>query len=502
MTDVLLAHSFFIKNDSKQIEKMRPYAPLGTLYAAANLRAQGYSVALFDAMFAEGVHEFEALVRQHRPRIVALYEDQFNWLNKMCLMHAREAACEMAKLARSHGATVIAAGSDVSDHPEVYIESGVDFALQGEADHHLIEIVNRVTRRSGADVVSVQPASTSDLAPGQIVGDGQPERRPDVFPFPAWDLFDVERYRRAWIDKHGYFSLNMVSTRGCPFHCNWCAKPIWGQRYAMRSPANVAEEMALVKRTLRPDQIWFADDIFGLRPRWVAEFADEVEQRDASIPFMIQTRVDLMTEKAVAGLARAGCAEAWLGVESGSQRILDAMDKGTKLPQIPIARRLLGDAGIKTCFFVQLGYPGETLDDIMATVGLIRDTMPDDIGVSVSYPLPGTKFHNMVKAQLCAKDHWDESNDMAMMFQGTYKTPIYRKLHKLLHRDLELRQRIKRNGGANDNQHGELLREIDAVNHAWFEVGRMERENRSANPTAIEKDYAPVTAPDLSKPWN
>ena len=205
-----------------------------------------------------------------------------------------------------------------------------------------------------------------------------PERHPDVFPLPAWDLLDAEPYRAAWTKAHGYFSLNMVSTRGCPFHCNWCAKPIWGQRYAMRSPASVADELALVKRTLRPDHIWFADDIFGLRPRWVAEFGREVAARDAAIPFMIQSRVDLMTEEAVAGLKQAGCVEVWMGAESGSQRILDAMEKGTQVEEIAVARARLGAAGIKACFFIQFGYPGETFDDIMATVQLVRDTLPDD----------------------------------------------------------------------------------------------------------------------------
>src|SRR5207249_1620660 len=183
-------------------------------------------------------------------------------------------------------------------------------------------------------------AMPDPAAPGGIARTARRavERHPDVFPFPAWDLLDVERYRAAWVQAHGYFSQNMVSTRGCPFHCNWCAKPIWGQRYAMRSPANVAEELALVKRTLRPDHIWFADDIFGLRPQWVAEFGCEVAARDAAIPFMIQSRADLMTDQAVAGLKQAGCAEVWMGAESGSQKILDAMDKGIQVHEIVAAR--------------------------------------------------------------------------------------------------------------------------------------------------------------------
>jgi anaerobic magnesium-protoporphyrin IX monomethyl ester cyclase len=256
--------------------------------------------------------------------------------------------------------------------------------------------------------------------------------------------------------------------------------------------------MALVKRTLAPAHIWFADDIFGLRPQWVAEFAREVEDRNASIPFMIQSRVDLMTEQAVAGLARAGCVEVWLGVESGSQKILNAMDKGTQAEHIPVVRERLRQAGIKACFFIQFGYPGETFEDIMTTVKLVRDTLPDDIGVSVSYPLPGTKFHDMVKNQLGSKVHWEESNDLAMMFQGTYRTPFYRKLHTLIHEDLKLRQQLH----TQDSPGAELFRALDRLNNGWCALGQLEAQSRSAAPTVLRKHYDQVEIPDLSKGWN
>ncbi len=501
MVDVLLAHSFFLKNDSKQIDKMKPYPPLGTLYAASHLRSAGYSVALFDAMFSEGVHEYESMLDLHQPKIVVLYEDQFHFLNKMCLGHSRDAACRMSQAANRRGSRVIAAGSDVSDHCGVYFENGVQYALIGEADHSLQRLVAVLTGNSAESVEEIPGLAVPDpAAPRKTLRNpsAQPERRPDVFPLPAWDLVDPAPYREAWVRSHGYFSLNMVSTRGCPFHCNWCAKPIWGQRYAMRSPANVVQEMLLLKKTHRPDHIWFADDIFGLRPRWVVEFAELVESHAAAIPFMIQSRVDLMTEKAVDALSRAGCVEVWMGVESGSQRILDAMDKGTKIEQVPVVRRRLREAGIRACYFIQLGYPGETLDDILATVELIRETVPDDIGVSVSYPLPGTKFHKMVRTQLGRKSHWEESNDLAMMFQGTYQTPFYRRVHDLLHRDLEVRKGLL-NGRAGSER---LAKELDELNQAWFELGRMEVLHRSVDPTSIVKDYDEVTVPDLSQDWN
>jgi anaerobic magnesium-protoporphyrin IX monomethyl ester cyclase len=516
MTDILLAHSYFLKYDAKQSQKMRPYPPLATLYAASLLRSRGATVALFDAMLADGEHEFADALQRHQPRFVVFYEDNFNFLSKMCLSRMRDAACHMSELARASGATVIASGSDVSDHPELYFAHGVQFAMLGEPDQTLVELLAALDDRRpttddrqlygrpsvAASVGSIPGLAIPDpAAPGGVhrTAKRPPERHPDVFPFPAWDLIDVERYRDAWTQAHGYFSLNMVSTRGCPFHCNWCAKPIWGQRYAMRSPANVAEELALVKRTLRPDHIWFADDIFGLRPQWVAEFGREVAARDAAIPFMIQSRVDLMTEQAVTGLAQAGCVEVWMGAESGSQKILDAMDKGTRVPAIGEARARLKRAGIKACFFIQFGYPGETLDDIMATVHMVRESLPDNIGVSVSYPLPGTKFYEMVKQQLGPKTNWVDSNDLAMIFQGTYQSPFYRKLHQVLHDDLELHRRLDAAAGPAD---AETLAAIDQLSADWFELGRLEAQHRSAEPTLLAKTYDQIAAPDLSQEWN
>ena len=495
MAEVLLAHSFFLRNDPKQVEKMRPYAPLATLYAASHLRAAGYEVALFDAVLATGEDELAAALAEHRPRFFVLYEDSFNFLSKMCLGHARAAACRMSALARAAGATVLAAGSDLTDRPHPYFAAGVQYALLGEADHTLRELLDVLSGRSARRVDEVPGLAFPDAGNDTGVrhtAPREPERQPDVFPFPAWDLLDVERYRAAWRSAHGRFSLNLVTTRGCPFHCNWCAKPIWGRRYAMRSPASVAAEMALVKRSLSPDHLWFADDIFGLQPRWVADFAREVEARDAVLPFTIQSRADLMTPVAVEGLARAGCAEVWLGAESGSQKILDAMDKGTRVEQIAAATRRLQAAGIRACWFLQFGYPGETFDDILATVALLRELLPDDVGVSVSYPLPGTRFFDMVQAELGEQTHWQDSNDLAMMFQGTYQTPFYRRLRELVHRDLE----VRRAGPAR------MTSELAGLEADWRHLARLERSSRSALPTAVHKPAAELAPPDLSRTWN
>jgi anaerobic magnesium-protoporphyrin IX monomethyl ester cyclase len=258
----------------------------------------------------------------------------------------------------------------------------------------------------------------------------------DALPVPAWDLVDVEAYRRAWLGAHGRFSWSMVTSRGCPFGCNWCAKPVFGRRYTQRSPRCVAEELRRLKDEVGPDHVWFADDIFGLTPQWTREFAREVERLGARTPFMMQSRVDLMRPDVVAALAAAGAEEVWLGVESGSQRILDAMEKGTTVGEVRAGTRALKAQGIRACWFLQLGYPSETWEDLLRTRDLVRDERPDDIGVSVAYPLPGTKFHAAVRAQLGARQNWEHTDDLAMLFRGTYGATFYRLVRDALHHEV------------------------------------------------------------------
>ncbi|MEJ2599668.1 MAG: radical SAM protein [Anaerolineales bacterium] len=434
MIDILLGQSYYLRFDPKLWEAMKPYPPLGSLYAASYLRARGYRVALFDAMLAQSEAEWKAALEAQQPRLAVLYEDNFNYLSKMCLLRMRQAAFKMMAMARERDCTVIVAGSDASDHPKAYLEQGADFVLIGEGEATLAELADRLSGRSRQPFSEILGLAYQEE--GGLVNNG---RRPDLkdldsLPFPAWDLVDVERYRRIWLEKHGYFSMNVATTRGCPFHCNWCAKPIWGQRYNTRSPDNVVKEMAWLKQTYAPDHLWINDDIFGLKAGWVKRFAELVEAYEACIPFKSLNRVDLLLRPGeIEALKRAGCQIVWVGAESGSQKILDAMDKGTRVDQIHAASQQLHAAGIQVGFFLQFGYPGETLEDIQRTLQMVTDCEPDDIGVSVSYPLPGTPFYERVRAQLGAQHNWIDSEDLAMLYHGPYSTEFYRQLHRVVH---------------------------------------------------------------------
>jgi anaerobic magnesium-protoporphyrin IX monomethyl ester cyclase len=440
MTDVLLTHSYHLFFDRKQVRKMRPYPPLGTLYAAALLRQRGLSVALFDSMLEDPETGFPQALTRHNPRVVVVYEDNFNFLTKMCLTRMREVAFSLLDKSKAAGAVTIANGSDATDHLPDYLRRGFDYLLVGEAEWTLLELAQRILGVSSEPASAIAGLAYLDTTGQEIVRTPPRNLMPslDALPFPAWDLVDAESYRAAWTQAHGYFSLNMVSSRGCPYHCNWCAKPIYGTSYNARSPERVAEEMRFLKERFKPDHLWFADDIFALKPHWTERFTHAVRELEATIPFQMQSRVDLMTPAMARHLAEAGCGEVWMGAESGSQRILDAMEKGSHVEQILQARQNLKSAGIRACFFLQFGYPGETWEDIQMTIDLVRRARPDDIGISVSYPLPGTKFHTLVREQLESKTNWEDSEDLAMMFRGTYTDEFYRALHDALHLEVDL----------------------------------------------------------------
>lgn len=480
MADVLLTHSYHLYYDRKQIRKMQPYPPLGTLYAAALLRNAGISVAVFDTMLNDPEEGFQAALKEHQPRIVVVYEDNFNFLSKMCLTRMREVAFHIQETSQRAGATVLVNGSDASDHALEYLQRGFRCVLLGEAEWSLLEAVSHLLREDGDALKHVAGLAYLHEETGKVVKtDSRPLMRDlDQLAFPSRDLINTEQYRQAWKSAHGYFSLNIVGSRGCPYRCNWCAKPIYGDSFSMRSPAMVAEEMRQLKYDFGAEHLWFADDIFGLRPKWVRELATEVEKLDAAIPFKMQTRVDLMTPDTVSALRRAGCAEVWMGAESGSQKILDAMDKGTRVDQIAKARENLRNEGIRACYFLQFGYPGETWHDIQNTIKLVRDTRPDDIGVSVSYPLPGTKFHDRVHAQLGDKTNWSDSDDMAMMFQGTYTNDFYRALHDALHAQVDCWNSLIHATGTEKHTNEE-------PDELWRRVMKLERTCRNPRPTIL-----------------
>lgn len=476
MAQVLLTHSYHLPYDRKQVRKMQPYPPLGTLYAAGLLRSKGISVGVFDTMLSDPDAGFSQALRTHRPKLVAVYEDDFNFLTKMCLTRMREVAWQMLAQAKEFGCLAIAHGSDATDHVQEYLRAGFDFVLVGEAEQTLLDLVRAIGR--GQDTSRIPGVVSPDsrfASQDTLKHVSSRNLRSEVLPFPARDLIDMGPYRKAWLSGHGSFSLNLIAGRGCPFRCNWCAKPIFGDSFYSQPAEIVAEEMQILKDTYGAQHLWFADDIFALNRRWIQQLAVEVEKRRCALPFKIQARADLMTPETVAALKRAGCAEIWMGVESGSQKILDAMDKGLLVEQVHSARENLRQHGIRAGFFLQFGYPGESWQDIQETVALVRETRPNDIGVSFSYPLPNTKFYELVHRQLGKKQNWSDSDDLCVMFKGAYTDGFYRAIRDALHAEVD----SWKSAGTCAPHQG------DAVGQLWQRVDLLEPVSRNLDATLL-----------------
>jgi len=439
MSKVLFAHSYFYKRDAKQWRFKQPYPPLGTLQALGVVRHAGFDVRLFDASLKNHPEEIVPVLEQEKPDYLILYDDGFNYLTKMCLTVMREAAFIMAARAKQKGCTVIISSSDSTDHYEKYFAQGVDYVIRGEGEETLVELLHSLDQKRDVSLlpgIAFRQHGKTSITPARPV-----MRDLDALPLPAWDLADIGSYRQIWKKYHGYFSLNLATTRGCPFKCNWCAKPIYGNRYHSRSPEHVVREIEFMINAYHPDHFWMCDDIFGLKPGWVKRFSEIIREKGLSFAYKIQSRADLLLEEnTIQSLAGSGCDTAWMGAESGSQAVLDAMDKGITVQQIRTATGLLQKNSIKAGFFLQFGYPGETKADIDATLQLVLSTMPDEIGISVSYPLPGTAFYEKVKTQLVEKQNWTDSDDLALMFKNAYPPTFY----KILHRYVHSRYRIQR----------------------------------------------------------
>lgn len=432
MKRVVIANTYFYRLDEKQWKFKQPYPPLATLIAVSVCRNAGFDTTFFDTNLLYSSEEIYPVLEEVSPSYFILYDDGFNYLSKMCLTVMREAAFQMIRKADLAGCTIIVSSSDATDHFELYLDAGADFIIRGEAEETLRELL--AVLENHGDVKRVNGLAYRDNGTTLLSSPRVVLKNLDTLPLPAWDSVDMESYRKIWKKHHGYFSLNIATTRGCPYKCNWCAKPIYGNRYNSRTPEQVIEEIDYLLKNYAPDHFWMCDDIFALKPGWIQSFNNLVHEKNLKFRYKIQSRADLLLEADhIEALSKSGAETIWIGAESGSQKILDAMDKGTTIEQIFRATQLLKSKGIRVAFFLQFGYLGETAEDVQKTIKMVLELMPDEVGISVSYPLPGTKFYENVKDQLKEKQNWSDSDDLAMMFQNTFNSDYYKILHRYVH---------------------------------------------------------------------
>jgi anaerobic magnesium-protoporphyrin IX monomethyl ester cyclase len=411
----LVASPYHLALDPYARAEGKPMPPLGPATVAAQIRRAGHPVALWDATFQPGPEGFARCLAGLRPARVLVFSDHHAIPAKMCLEAQTRAATAMIAMARAAGAEVAAAGPDATDRPAIYEEAGAHAVIRGEVDAPAVRWAGGAPLR-GLAAGAAPPMDLTDL------------------PSPAWDLVDLPEYRRRWRDRHGVWEAPVSAARGCPYRCNWCAKPIWGRTLKLREPAAVvADARDLGARGA--DRIWFTDDIFALKPSWLRRFRASVEGAGGIPRYRCLARADLLRDPSYADdLAATGCREVWIGAESGSDRVLASMDKDGTVEDIREATRRAHERGIRIGWFLQLGYPGETADDVRATRDLAREMAPDEVGISVSYPLPGTPFHDRVKDQLTATN-WQTAMDNRVLFHAEHGQRFYDHAREVIRRE-------------------------------------------------------------------
>lgn len=401
--DLLLAHGYYLSLDAAEQRVMRPHPPLGLLYLASHLKRQGVRVGVFDATFRT-IEDFSDTLDRERPPIVGIAVN---------LMTKRN-ALRMIAMAKRRGAKVIIGGPDPPHHADSYLEAGADVVVIGEGERTLGELL---------EAPDSDPSTIHGIvfkaADGSIVRTPARALLPDLDsqPYPDREAIDLPSYLNAWRERHGVGTVSLITARGCPYTCTWCSRSVFGETHRRRSVASVADEVEAIVERYRPERLWYADDVFGIHRHWTITYAKELERRKIRLPFECISRAERIDDDVAGALASLGCFRVWIGSESGSQRILDAMKRKVSVDQVREAAARLRRHGIEVGMFIMLGYDGERIDDLRATVDHLKHTAPDVFLTTVSYPIKGTPYYDQVAERL-APQAWADGTDRDLVVRG------------------------------------------------------------------------------------
>lgn len=413
--DILLTHGYFLREDPAELRIMKPYPPLGILYISAYLKSRGFGVTVFDSTF-RSKEEFRSYLRTHRPPVVGIYVNLMTKLN----------ALGMIRDCKSEGATVIVGGPEIPFYGEEFLRHGADAGVIGEGELTLEELLPHLRRHGPTGMHHIAGIIYRETD-GTIVRTPERELIPDLnaLPLPDRAAIDCAQYVDTWRTHHGRGSLSLICARGCPFTCTWCSRSVFGDTHRRRSPANVVDEILLIREQYHPDQLWFADDVFTINHRWVHAFHEEMQRRGVRIPFECISRADRLNDEILQKMAELGAFRIWYGSESGSQRILDAMQRRVTVEQIREATTLARKHGIQSGLFIMLGYPGEEIADIDATIAHLKETRPDTYLTTLAYPIKGTTLYREVENTLIVPDVWEKITDRTLNFAGRHSDRFY-----------------------------------------------------------------------------
>jgi len=428
LMDLLLTHGYFLYEDPKELQIMKPYPPLGLLYICSHLRKKGFAVEVFDSTFSSKKELFD-LLQQGPPSVLGVYAN----------LMTRPNAVEILGMAKQCGWKTVVGGPEPGAYPSEYLEAGADVVVNGEGEVTLEELVQAFRSHSVNDLRHVNGIAFR-ASEGEIVHTSPRVqiRDLDAQPWPARDAIDVDRYVSTWRQHHGMGSVSFITARGCPYHCRWCSHEVFGKTHRRRNPASVADELAWLVERYKPEMAWIADDVFTIHHGWLNRYSAELKQRALKLPFECISRADRLTPEVVDTLAEIGCFRLWIGSESGSQRILDAMERGVTVEEVQNAVALCKSRGIQTGIFLMWGYEGEELDDIEATIQHVKKTNPDIFFTTVAYPIKGTPYFSEVAGRVENLKSWQTGSDREVKLRGRHSRRFYSFADQLLRTEVEL----------------------------------------------------------------
>jgi anaerobic magnesium-protoporphyrin IX monomethyl ester cyclase len=463
MRDLLLTHGYFLFEDPKERQIMKPYAPLGVLYLCSHLRAQGFEVDVFDTTFSSR-EDLYLLLRTEEPSVLGIYAN----------LMTRSNVVEILGVARAAGWKTVVGGPEPGAYTLEYLQAGADFVVSGEGEITLQEMLQAL-RAGEADLSKI--AGLSFFNHDGTLYQGAPRQQIsnlDHQPWPARQAVDIARYVQTWRTHHGTGSVNFITARGCPFRCNWCSHQVYGQSHRRRDPVMVVDEVEWLLREYSPDFVWISDDVFTINHDWLRRYAAEMRRRSLRVPFECISRADRLNGEMLDVLAQLGCSRIWIGSESGSQRILDAMDRGVKVEQVRDSIRMARERGIQTGMFLMWGYEGEELDDIEATIRHVSTSNPDIFFTTVSYPIKGTPYYRSLAERLVQLEPWHKTSDRELRIRGRHTRQFYAHVDKLLRSEVERSRILQANSGREELELAVLEQTIrdarSSMQATWAEV--------------------------------
>ncbi len=436
---ILLTHAYFLAEDEKEQKIMKPYPPLGLQYIAAYLEQHGFANDIFDTTFST----FEKL-RQYLlnapPDVIGIYT---NLMTKIQVLRVVKLIKEEARLKHCK---IVLGGPEVRHHRENFLRFGADVIAFGEGELTMLEVVRHFEQSSSMDLDHIPGIAFLDKNNAvQTTTERAFITDLDELPMPARQKIDWQHYFDIWRKHHGYSMVTMSTMRGCPYACKWCSRAVYGRSYRRRSAEKVVEELAYLRQHYDFDQIWYVDDVFTVNHKWLRAFAEEVKKRDLVIPYEAISRADRMNEEVVQLLRDTGCMRIWIGAESGSQKILDAMERMTEVQKVTEMVKLSQQNGIEAGNFIMLGYPGETESDIQETLRFLKDANPDVFTLTTAYPIKGTPFYEEVEAKFTTDLEWSKSTDRDIDFERAYNRKYYQHAMNWIQREMAF-QRLNQKG--------------------------------------------------------